>query len=131
MPSPAYEIGILDEDAAYRSAMSRLLVAHGHVARAYSTAGACLRAAGHRRLDCLLLDLYLSDMTVFEIPGVLKRQLPDTPLIIVSTCDEPELGAYASAMGAAASLRKPVRAATLLHAIGIAVAARSQVRGRA
>jgi FixJ family two-component response regulator len=125
MAAVAYTIGILDADPPYRNAMSRVMRAHGHVVHGYADATACLRAHREHRLDCLLVDLYLPDLGMFEIGSVLKRRLAGTPLIIVSTCEEPELAGISQAIGAAAFLRKPARAAAILDAIAGAIGGRA------
>ena len=67
--------------------------------------------------DAILLDVMMSQVGGWDILQRLKADpgLSQIPVIVCSVLDEPEL---AASLGAAASLRKPVRRAQLLECLG-------------
>ena len=117
MGSPALAIAILDDEEAFRRALSRLLRAHDHHVFAYDTGEALLGAVRARRFDCLLLDLNMPGMSGFDVLAELGRNPASPPVIAITGNDDPDFAERALGLGAFACQRKPVGAAALLETI--------------
>jgi len=122
MGPPALAIAILDDEEAFRRALSRLLRAHDHHAFAYDTGEALLRDVRMRKFDCLLLDLDMPGMSGFDVLAELARNPASPPAIAITGNDDPDSAQRALALGAFACQRKPMGAASLLETIGRACA---------
>jgi FixJ family two-component response regulator len=118
MGSSVFAIAILDDEAAFRHALSRLLRAHDHHVFAYETGAPLLGDLRRRRFDCLLLDLHMPEMSGFDVLAELRRDPASPPIIAITGHDDPDFVRRALALGAFACQNKPVRAAMLLEAIG-------------
>ena len=117
MTSPVFAIALLDDEEAYRRALSRLLRAHDHDVFAYDSGEALLRDVARRKFDCLLLDLHMPGMSGFDVLAALGRDPASPPAIAITGHDDPDFARRALALGAFACQRKPVGATTLLEAI--------------
>jgi FixJ family two-component response regulator len=117
MGSSALAIAILDDEEAFRRALSRLLRAHDHHVFAYETAEALLGDVKRRKFDCLLLDLDMPGMSGLDVLAELTRDAHSPPIIAITGNDDPDFAQRALELGALACQRKPVGAAVLLDAI--------------
>jgi CheY-like chemotaxis protein/Zn ribbon nucleic-acid-binding protein len=117
----------------HADAYERALLSHGvhvHVAR---TGEDAITAAIGQRVDCVVIDLRLPDMTGWELCGQMQRmrELRSTPVIILTPdisighCDE------GARVGCHAWLARPTVAEDLVEAIGEVIGqGRSQPRSR-
>lgn len=122
MGSPVLAIAILDDEEAFRRALSRLLRAHDHLTFAYDSGESLLRDLEGRTFDCLLLDLNMPGMSGFDVLAALARNPGSPPVIAITGHDDPDFARRALELGAFACRRKPVGAAELLNTIGRACA---------
>lgn len=117
MYRPALRIAILDDEPDFRRAMVRLLTSYGYDAVPFATGQALLGAVSTSRFDCILLDLYMPDVTGFDVLASLRARPHAPPVIVVTGHDDPEYTRRALDLDAFACQRKPVRAPDLINAI--------------
>jgi FixJ family two-component response regulator len=110
-------VGIVDDDAALRRALQRLVGAAGFRPEAFDSAEAFL--AWDRRADCrcLVLDVHLGGLSGFELHEHLVAQGAAPPVIFITGHDDAATQARARAAGAVAYLRKPFDDHLLIDAI--------------
>jgi len=116
-PSGPTTIAVLDDEPAYRQALSRLLRAHGLEVQTFATAGEFLAANGGHLFACLLLDLHMPGHTGFDVLAQLKSQGQAVPVIMITGHDQPGSAATARELGAAEYLLKPLDESALLSAL--------------
>jgi len=119
MSRSSTRIAIVDDDAAVRTALTRLLQT-SYEAQAFASASEFLASLYHRSPDCLILDLQMPEMNGLELQVYLARAGIKIPTIIVTAHDESSSRAQCTAAGAVAYLVKPLRKATLVKAIDAA-----------
>jgi FixJ family two-component response regulator len=114
-------VGLVDDEAPVRKALGRLLRAFGYEVETFSSGREFLDSLGERQPDCTIVDLHLPGLSGLEIQQHLARERINLPCIII-TGDELGIGEHALGSGAAAYLKKPLDAQSLLAAIESAVA---------
>lgn len=100
-------IAIVDDEASVRKALLRLFRSSGFDARAFTSGAEFLRTLSHVRYDCLVLDLYMLEMSGLDVQldsAFLKNPLPT---IIITAHDGPDMHRKCLAAGAVACLSKP------------------------
>jgi len=110
-------VAVLDDEAKFRQAQSRLLKTHGFKVESFETGDQLLAALERQRFDSVLLDLHMPGMTGFDVLERLARHGPRTPVIVVTGHDGPENETRVRSLGAADYLVKPVDDADLLEAL--------------
>ena len=115
-------IAILDDEAHYRRALSRLLKAHGYDVASFSTGEELIAEAARRAFDCVLLDLHMPGMTGFDVLARLRGQPAPPPVIVITAHDDPDCVKKAFDLNAFEYQLKPVASPVLLGAIDRACA---------
>ncbi len=112
-------VAIVDDDPSVRISLSRLCTAFGLSVTAYASGRELLAALDSRPacIDCLLLDMYMPEMSGFELLRHLMARGAHIPTIVCTGGDVPEGLARDLATDIVGYLRKPVSAADLLAAI--------------
>jgi|SRR5215471_1537409 len=77
-------IGVIDDDAAVRRGLERLLGACGYNVETYESAREFLDHAGMNTADCILLDVRMPGMTGFELHRRLTRDRYQLPTIFIT-----------------------------------------------
>jgi FixJ family two-component response regulator len=108
---------IVDDDAAVRSSMARLMRSAGHEPRVFESGEAFLAQLGEGGRGCLLLDITLPRMTGLKVQAQLRQRGGDLPVIAVSARDDEETLRQARELGVRLYLHKPVDDRALLDAI--------------
>jgi len=106
---------VVDDDAAVREMLVRVLTGEGYSAREAANAEETLRVAAAVPLDLVLLDLGLPGRNGWEILARLNRLKPG--LAVVVTTAWPDQTPAAQAAGASALLEKPLDFPMLLRTI--------------
>ncbi len=117
-------IAIVDDDAAVRKALTRLLKAANYQADAYASVEEFLAALGNNVPECLLVDYQLPRMTGLDLQAHLQETGTSIPVIIVTAHNEPKIRESCIILGASAFLAKPVGKKELLAAIQHALESR-------
>lgn len=115
-------VAIVDDELSVRRALERLLRSAGVEVRTYASGAVFLDAIQTHPVDCVVLDLHMSEMNGFEVQAHLMRTGKWLPIIIMTGHDTPDSRARALAGGAVEYLLKPVDDQVLLDAIAKALA---------
>lgn len=109
----------IDDDRIVLSFCSDALERQGYRALIASDGPAGIEAAARERPDLILLDVMMPGMTGLEVCRRLRAQpgLRDTPIILLSASDDPDLGIRARDAGATSSMRKPYGSAGIISSI--------------
>lgn len=111
---PAY---IIDDDAAVRVALERLLIAAGIRVRAFASADAFLAAGQPMEGACIILDVMMHGLSGLDLCRALKERGVRAGFIFVTAHDTPLARQQARDAGAIAYFRKPVDGRALIDAI--------------
>ena len=115
-------VHVVDDDAAVRRALVRLLRSEGLVAVAYETALAVLNAAPSLSSGCILLDLQMPGMDGLELLARLGELGIELPVIVVTGHGDVPTAVRAMKAGAVDFIEKPIDETQLFAAIDAALA---------
>ena len=115
-------IGIVDDEASIRVALTRLCSAYGMNPLPFASAQQLYDALREgRRPDCLLLDVHMPGACGLDVQEWLRERGLKIPTIMMTGREDKALRARAFALGARAYLFKPMEAEVLLGAINAAL----------
>jgi len=106
MPSKG-SILIIDDEQDVRESLEELLGSEGYALDSAGTAEEGLKQAGERPYDLALVDVNLPDSSGIEVLKVLKRESPDTGVIMITAYDSSQTAFQASKEGAESYVTKP------------------------
>jgi FixJ family two-component response regulator len=110
-------IHIVDDDASFRSAISRVLKVAGYEVANYESAPRFLRTIADAKPGCVLLDLQMPSFGGLQLQEELARLSRDWPIIFMTGYGDIPSSVRAIKAGAEDFLAKPVSRKTLLEAI--------------
>lgn len=113
-------VAIVDDEAAIRRALLRLMRAAGVPARAFASGAELLAALPAGRPCCALLDLHMPGMSGLDLQARLAALAPATGVILMTGQHTAEQQARALRRRPLAYLLKPVDERALLDAIALA-----------
>jgi FixJ family two-component response regulator len=122
MTASAATVYVVDDDTSLRTALSRLLRAAGYEVHAYASAGEFLLAERGEGAACLVLDVRMPGPSGLELQQALGKQTPPLPIVFLTGHGDIPMSVRAIQAGAVDFLTKPVKRATLLHAVEKAIA---------
>jgi FixJ family two-component response regulator len=106
---------VIEDDAAERKALGRVLRAGGFATAAYASAEEFQAFPPARRPICLVLDVRLGGMSGLDLQRRLNAESSTVPVIVVTAHDDPGIRSEAERLGCRAYLRKPFEARSLLE----------------
>jgi two-component system response regulator FixJ len=115
-------VHVVDDDAAVRRALVRLLRSEGLEAVTYETAQAVLNAAQSLSSGCILLDLQMPGMDGLELLDRLGELGIELPVIVVTGHGDVPTAVRAMKAGAVDFIEKPIDETQLFAAIDAALA---------
>jgi two-component system response regulator FixJ len=115
-------VHVVDDDAAVRRSLERLLDSAGLHAISYETSLAFLDAAPNLRPGCLLLDIKMPGMNGLELQDVLRKNGVLIPIIIMTGQGDVQSAVRAMKNGAVDFIEKPYSDDVVLGAIEAALA---------
>jgi two-component system response regulator FixJ len=118
-------VHIVDDDAAVRRAMGRLLRSAGLETVVYETAQAVLNVAPSLSSGCILLDLRMPGMDGLELLARMGEFGIDLPVIVLTGHGDVPTAVKAMKAGAVDFIEKPIDEDQLLGAIQAALAERT------
>ena len=121
MNVPGPVIRVVDDDDAFRTAVTRLLHAAGYEVRAYASSGDFLMAEEDPVPGCVLLDLRMPGPDGLELQAALARRGGPLPIIFLTAHGDVAASVRAMKGGAEDFLTKPVKREALLSAIRDAI----------
>lgn len=110
-------IYVVDDDAAVRKGLVRILQVNGFVVRSFGSAEQFLGELVEGERACVLLDITLNGTTGMQVQIELQRRGITWPVIAVSAREDEDTRHLSRELGARFFLRKPVDAQALLDAI--------------
>jgi FixJ family two-component response regulator len=105
-------IAIVDDDASVRRSLLRVVQSAGYAAEAFGSARDFLDWLRTGRAACLVLDVQMDGISGFELQERLA-----VPIVFITAHDDAPIRDRIARSGAAAHLRKPFDARTVLDAI--------------
>jgi FixJ family two-component response regulator len=118
---PVPRISIVDDDPSVRRALGRLVEVAGFDVQTYASGAQVLDGGLSSDVACLVVDVYLGDMTGFELSRRLAARGLTAPTIFITAHDDALTHAEARRAGAAAYFTKPVDGELLVDAINAAI----------
>ncbi len=122
MSTPSAIVHVVDDDGAFRTAISRLLRAAGHEVRTYQSAGDFLLREEDDSPGCVLLDLRMPGPNGLDLQTALARRGSPLPIVFLSGHGDVDTSVRAMKAGASDFLEKPVKKEALLGAVRAALA---------
>ena len=116
-------IFVVDDEAAVRTALRRLLESADLAVETFSGGEDLLASLPTQEPACVVLDLHMLGMSGFDVQERLAETHANVPVIIMTGNDSPEAKDTALRGGASDYLRKPICDGVLLDAISSAIAA--------
>jgi FixJ family two-component response regulator len=117
MSNPTGTVFIVDDCAAIRTALSRLLSAAGYEVQSFESAERFLDDQDDEAPGCLLLDICMPGLSGLE----LQRSWVGRPIVFVTGQGDIQTGVRAMKAGAVNFLTKPLEPAQLLGAVDEAI----------
>ena len=117
-------VSIVDDDASVRRALRRMVESAGYTVRTFGSGSEVLEGDLPGGVACLVVDVYLGDMTGFELQRRLTARGVDLPTIFITAHDDALTSERARHARAAAYFLKPVEGDVLVDAISAALGAR-------
>ena len=109
---------LVDDDALLRDTLRVLLLQELDCGvLAFGDAATALAYTDHTRPGLALLDVDMQPMSGLELARVLRERFPELPILFLTGSSHLDLANEIAAVGALASLRKPVHAAELVATI--------------
>ena len=115
------KILIVDDERDLVDAYMRLLERAGHRCFGAFDASEAIQLIDAESPDLVITDLSLPDTSGIEVVRHIRSKSKDTPIIVMSGHNTPELNQAAHAAGASMSLLKPVSIAVLRRVIAEAL----------
>jgi len=115
-------IHVVDDDAAFRTMIARLLRASGYQIALYESAHRLLEAPLRANPGCILLDVRMPEMSGPELQARLAERGNRLPIVFLTGHGDVAMGVQAIEAGAEDFLQKPATKNTLLEAIERALA---------
>jgi len=129
-PRPTATIHVVDDDASFRTAISRLVRAGGHEVRGYPSAVEFLAAAVGTTPGCVLVDLHMPGPSGLDLQQALAKAEHPLPVIFLTGHGDIPISVQAMRGGAEDFLTKPVKKDRLFAAIERALARDAQERAQ-
>jgi CheY-like chemotaxis protein len=109
----------IDDDRIVLSFCSDALERQGFRTLVANDGPAGIDAAKRERPDLILLDVMMPGMTGLETCRLLRAEpaIRETPIILLTASDDPDLGAKGRQVGATATIRKPFGAGNIISAV--------------
>jgi len=123
-------IHVVDDDAAFRTMIARLLRASGYQIALYESAHRLLEAPLRANPGCILLDVRMPEMSGPELQARLAERGNRLPIVFLTGHGDVAMGVQAIKAGAEDFLLKPATKNTLLEAIERALARYNAERER-
>jgi two-component system, LuxR family, response regulator FixJ len=112
---------VVDDDAANRLSLERLLDTAGFRVDWYVSPSVFLNVADNLSAGCVLLEIVLPEMNGLDVHDQLQEKRPDLPVIVVTGYANVGIAVRVMKAGAADFIEKPYRDGALIEAIEAAL----------
>ena len=123
-------ISIVDDDVQVRSALGRLMKAHGYCVQTFDSGASLLSSEELGHTNCLVADVQMPGMTGPELHGRLVRAGVPVPTILITAHPDENVRSRALQAGVFRYLIKPIDGADLIGCVHSALQ-ESERNGRA
>jgi FixJ family two-component response regulator len=122
---------VIDDDASFRKAVSRLLRSAGLEVETLASAGEFLERPVEDRPSCLVLDVRMPGPSGMDLQAALQETARNIPIVFMTGHGDVSTSVRAMKKGAVDFLEKPFRAPELLACVerGLARSRQSRVEG--
>jgi len=120
-PSPSPTVFVIDDDAAVRKAVSRLLRSTGIAVAGFASPGEFLAQYDPDMPGCLVLDLAMPDINGLQLQTTLGKKGCTLPIIFLTGHGDVSKSVQAMKQGAFDFFSKPVKEKDLLPAVRAAI----------
>ncbi len=110
-------VAVVDDDAAMRTSVERLLQASGYTTNAFASAEEFLRSGIVDSAIGLVLDIHLGGMSGLELRRRLRDSGETIPVVFITAFDDEATRREADALGYVDYLQKPFEASRLIGAL--------------
>jgi RNA polymerase sigma factor (sigma-70 family) len=117
MASAKPTVFVVDDDASFRRALERLLVASGYAVESFGSATDFINRESPEQPGCVLLDVRLPDLTGLEVQQLITTSGATTPIVFITGHADVATCVRAMKGGAADFLIKPFQEEELLEAV--------------
>ena len=117
MEATAGLVAVVEDDAAMRQSIKRLLCAHGYTVSAFASAEEFLKGACFDRFMGLVLDIHLGGMSGIELRRRLSAAKSKIPVVFITAYGDDATRTEAFAVGCIDCLQKPFAADRLTEAL--------------
>jgi FixJ family two-component response regulator len=122
MEASSIVVAIVDDDAAVRRALRRLIMSLSYHPIAFASGEEFLTSLREGTSSCVLMDQHMPSLNGLDVLRHMRSHGWRVPVIIVTGFDEPGLRQKCLDAGASSYLIKPLAAATVSTAIEVALA---------
>jgi len=119
-PIPA-AVYVVDDDAAVRKGLARLLRSAGHAVEIFASADEFLQRRAPGAPGCLVLDVNMPGLNGLQLQETIAGNGGELPIIFLTGRGDIPMSVQAMKRGAVDFLTKPVNADTLLSAVDLAL----------
>jgi FixJ family two-component response regulator len=130
-PDQAPLIAIVDDDDSLRSSAQMLVKSFGFRTEAFASARDVLSWPLLGEAACLILDVFMPEMSGLELQRQLRQTHPHIPIIFITAHAKEDEERQAMSTGAIAMLRKPVADGILFNTLRRALDSRDWERSLA
>ena len=130
VPTDELRVFVVDDDAGVLRALERLLRANGFPVETFNAPAEFLRRPYYDGLACLMLDLWMPDLSGLDVQSTLNEGGLSMPIVFLSARSDVPSTARAMREGAVDFLVKPVDERELLNALARAKTWALNVRER-
>ena len=114
-------IAVVDDDAAVRTALGRLLRLADYRVATFGCAAEFLASLGRELPACVILDVQMPGLSGLEVQSRMRAMHIDVPVVFITAGDDLGLSQTVQNAGGVTLLRKPFPNDALLNAIGVAL----------
>jgi two-component system, LuxR family, response regulator FixJ len=108
---------VVDDDASFLPAVTRLLRAGGYAVKTFASAGEFVKSAPPDSAGCVIADLHMPGMNGLDLQEVLARNGSPLPVIFLTGQGDIPTSVHAMRNGAEDFLTKPVKREKLFEAV--------------
>jgi FixJ family two-component response regulator len=117
VPDGLQTICVVDDDTSVLKALGRLLASAGLHMIGFSDPRLFLEHIKEHKVALVIIDVWMPELSGFEVQRLLSTIAPSTPVIIMTARDDPGMDRIACTQGAVGFFTKPFNDSAFLDAI--------------
>jgi len=117
LPEDRISILIVDDEPSVGDALRLVLESHGYEVVLVTKGQDGIDQARNRRFEFSVVDLFLTDITGFQVITEIHNLQPQIPILLITAHGTPRIFAEATRCGAIGALAKPFLPAEILKVI--------------